>query len=173
MREAGFTFEVRVKDTQEDYPAHMAANEVPGLLALRKAEAFKAEIGYQQVVLTADTIVVVNNTILNKPASREEAYQMIRSLSGHSHSVYTGVCLMSLHKTIIFTEETRVHFTELSDEEIYFYIDTCQPFDKAGAYGIQEWIGLIGIERLEGSYFNVVGLPVHRVYKELKLSFGL
>ncbi len=173
MREAGFTFEVKVKDTPEDFPEDMPAEEVPAFLALRKAEAFKTEITNGQVVLTADTIVVANGNILNKPADREEAYRMISSLSGRSHSVYTGVCLMSQKETTTFTEETKIYFTRLSPEEIYKYIDEYKPFDKAGAYGIQEWIGLIGIERLEGSYFNVVGLPVHRVYSALKTSFGL
>ncbi|WP_242918877.1 Maf family nucleotide pyrophosphatase [Pontibacter liquoris] len=167
----GLAFEVRVKEVSEDFPEHLKGAEVAEYLASHKAAAYAAEIT-NQVLLTADTIVCLGDRILNKPQNYEEAFVMLRSLSGTSHEVITGVCLLTQHQKVIFSDSTRVYFKALSDEEIHYYITHYKPFDKAGAYGIQEWIGKIGITRLEGSYFNVVGLPVQKLYEQL-VALGL
>ena len=125
-----------------------------------------------EVLVTADTVVVLGNQLLGKPHSREEASDMLHNLSGRAHQVYTGVCLRSAERSIAFTEGTDVHFRQLTDDEIDYYIDVYKPYDKAGAYGIQEWIGMIGIERIEGCYYNVMGLPLARLYRELVLLTG-
>jgi septum formation protein len=170
MKDAGFEFTVKVKDTNEDFPATMPAEEVPAYLARKKAEAFREELS-TEIVLTADTIVVVNNTILNKPKDAIEANQMLRKLSGRKHQVITGVCVMTQENTETFIDKTEVFFRELTDFEIDYYISTCRPFDKAGAYGVQDFIGMVGISRMEGSYFTVMGLPVHQVYEALSKYF--
>ncbi|MFA8436451.1 MAG: Maf-like protein [Marinifilaceae bacterium] len=168
LKELGLTFEIRTKDVEEVYPEHLEAEEVPVYLAELKAEAFVSDLQDDELVITADTVVCLGDQILGKPADRQEAFDMIRGLSGCSHRVISGVCLMSKEKKVAFPAITHVHFKELSDEEINYYIDTYKPFDKAGAYGIQEWIGFVGIDSIEGSYFNVVGLPIQRLYEELK-----
>lgn len=170
MRDAGFEFSIEVKDTNEDFPKTMPAEEVPAYLALKKAEAFRGELN-NQIVLTADTIVVIDNDILNKPKDALEASQMLRKLSGKQHQVITGVCVMTQENTETFIDITTVFFRELTDFEIDYYIKTCQPFDKAGAYGVQDFIGMVGIPRMEGSYFTVMGLPVHKVYEALSKYF--
>lgn len=138
-------------------------------LALRKSQGYATDLLQEgQVLVTADTVVVLDNDVLGKPHDREEAFAMLRNLSGQVHYVYTGVCLKSKHEQRLFTEATRVWFKELSDDEINHYIDKYKPFDKAGAYGIQEWIGMIGISKIEGCYYNVMGLPVARLYQELQ-----
>jgi septum formation protein len=167
LRDAGFSFTVKVKPTEEDYPETMSAIEVPVYLARKKAEAFRNELN-GQIVLTADTIVVIDGEILNKPADAEEASLMLSKLSGRQHQVMTGVCIMTEERTETFVDIANVFFKELTDEEINYYIRTCKPFDKAGSYGVQDFIGMVGIPRMEGSYFTVMGLPVHKVYEELK-----
>ncbi len=167
LRDAGFSFTVKVKPTEEDYPETMSAIEVPVYLARKKAEAFRDELN-GQIVLTADTIVVIDGEILNKPADAEEANLMLHKLSGRQHQVMTGVCIMTDERTETFVDIANVFFKELTQEEINYYIDTCKPFDKAGSYGVQDFIGMVGIPRMEGSYFTVMGLPVHKVYEELK-----
>jgi septum formation protein len=170
LSEMGITFTPKVKEgVDEDYPAEIPAVEVPEFLALKKADAYFDELLDQKtIVITADTIVTIDNQVLGKPANRDEAMAMLRQLSGREHQVITGVVIRSLFKVICFSEVTRVWFKDLSDSELSFYVDQYGPFDKAGAYGIQEWIGLIGIDKIEGSYHNVVGLPVQRLYKELR-----
>ncbi len=169
LHQAGIPFRVMVRPVSEHYPEGMEPIEVVHFLCRQKAGMFDAEMQNEcTIVVAADTIVVSNNIILNKSAHAAEAHAMLRELSGKGHEVHTGVCIRKADKTIVFHETTRVFFRTLSDEEISHYIDTCQPFDKAGSYGIQEWIGLTGISRIEGSYSNVVGLPVHRVYEELR-----
>ncbi|MCT4591708.1 MAG: Maf-like protein [Carboxylicivirga sp.] len=162
-------FEVVVRDSGEEvYPDGMANEAVPVYLAKQKAEAYKAD--YQEkdvVVITADTIVCCNGEVLGKPKDKEDAVRMLKMLSNCGHKVITGVTLTSAEKQKSFTASTTVFFKELTEDEIEYYIENYQPFDKAGAYGIQEWIGMIGIERIEGSYFNVVGLPVQKLYTEL------
>jgi septum formation protein len=166
LHDAGFEFSVKVKSTDEDFPETMPAIEVPKFLAQKKAAAFSEE-SLTNIVLTADTIVVIDNEILNKPADYAEAKQMLEKLSGKMHQVITGVCVKSPEDEEAFVDVTNVFFREMTAEEIDYYIETCKPFDKAGAYGVQDFIGMVAIPRMEGSYFTVMGLPVHRVYDAL------
>ena len=160
-------FEVRViEDIDESYPDTLPTGEIAEYIAQKKAAAY--EVGNDEVLITADTIVVLDDQILGKPADAEEAKQMLRSLSGKTHHVITGVCLKSCDKQRHFSVISEVTFKTLAEEEISYYVETYKPFDKAGAYGIQEWIGYIGVTGLSGSYFNVMGLPVQRIYEELK-----
>lgn len=167
MADAGFTFTVETRPTDESFPAQMPADEVAEYLARQKAAEFRVDLG-ERIILCADTVVIVDDQILNKPADVPDAHRMLRRLSGRSHRVRTGVCLLSPRGQVSFTDETTVHFTELTDDEIDYYIRVCQPFDKAGAYGAQDFVGLVGIDRLEGSFYTVMGLPTHRVYQALK-----
>ena len=163
-------FEVLVKEgVEEVFPESMPCEEVPVYLALQKAITYREELQKNDIlVITADTVVICDGQILGKPKDRSEAVSMLNILSGKAHEVITGVALTAKDKQRDFTVSTKVFFKPLTEEEIDFYIDRYKPFDKAGAYGIQEWIGMIGIERIEGSYFNVVGLPVQKLYSELK-----
>lgn len=168
----GVDFEVRVlKGVDERYPDDIPLNEVPLYIAIEKASAYTA--AKDELVVTADTVVIVDNEILGKPKDRAEAYGMLRKISGKTHQVVTGVCLTTIDDQRSFTVTTDVEFKELSDNEIYYYIDKYRPFDKAGAYGIQEWIGYVGVLSLKGSYYNVMGLPVQRIYEEFTSYFGL
>ena len=169
LKEINLTFDTIPLDVEEVYPADLKEHEVARFLAQLKAESFPVEkLTAKSILITADTIVCLNDEILGKPNDREHAIEMLRNLSGQMHKVITGVCLRSHDKEFIFSNETDVYFSKLSDDEITYYVDDFQPFDKAGAYGIQEWIGYIGIEKIEGSYFNVMGLPVQQLYKELE-----
>ena len=168
----GVDFEVRVlKGVDERYPDDIPLNEVPLYIAIEKASAYT--VAKDELVVTADTVVIVDNEILGKPKDRAEAYGMLRKISGKPHQVVTGVCLTTIDDQRSFTVTTDVEFKELSDNEIYYYIDKYRPFDKAGAYGIQEWIGYVGVLSLKGSYYNVMGLPVQRIYEEFTSYFGL
>lgn len=167
LQQAGFSFQVQSRDTDESFPAAMAPEKVARYLAEKKAAAFSGTVE-QELVLTADTTVLVGDQILNKPANREEARAMLQMLSGRSHQVISGACLLHQGESISFDDRTEVHFREIREEEINYYIDTYQPYDKAGAYGIQEWIGLVAIERIEGSFYTVMGLPIHQVYQQLQ-----
>lgn len=167
LSEAGFQFEVQVKPTDEAFPATMPAAEVPVFLAEQKAAAFDGTLG-NELLLTADTVVLINGEILNKPNDEDEAFVMLRKLSGQMHQVITGVCLRSSERTESFADITKVYFRELTDTEIRYYVKACSPFDKAGSYGVQDFIGMVGIERIEDSFFTVMGLPIHRVYDVLK-----
>jgi septum formation protein len=162
-------FQVSAKDTPEDFPEDVPVREVPTLLAQRKAQAFGEEINSQTLVIAADTIVAIENQILNKPSNALQAQDMLRRLSGKMHEVFTGVCLMTRQKTVVFSDLTKVYFKDLTDEEIHYYIEKYKPYDKAGGYGAQEWLGMVAIQSIEGSYFNVMGLPVHRLYEQLLL----
>jgi len=168
LRGLGIDFELRTKEVEEDFPDTLKGGEIALFLANKKADAFLSDIASDELVITADTVVWVDGQVLNKAADRAEAYDMLRLLSGKTHEVITGVCLTTTDRRLAFTDITEVTFAELSDEEIYFYIDHYKPFDKAGAYGIQEFIGYIGVTQMKGSYFNVVGLPIQRVYEGLK-----
>ena len=169
LKELNLTFDCIPLDVEEVFPDHLKDHEVARFLAHLKAEAFpKDKLTRESILITADTIVCLNDEILGKPNNREQAIEMLRNLSGQMHKVITGVCLRSHDKECIFSNETDVYFCKLSDDEITYYVDQFQPFDKAGAYGIQEWIGYIGIEKIEGSYFNVMGLPVQQLYRELE-----
>lgn len=172
MKMAGFNFTVRSKNISEDYPQGMEAEAVPAFLAEKKAASFNDEIENNTIVIGADTIVILEGKIYEKPVDAADAIQMLSALSGKTHRVITGVCLLSKHKKIIFSETTLVRFNELSRKEIEYYVSHFKPFDKAGAYACQEWIGAVGIRSFDGDYFNVVGLPVNRVYRELK-DFGV
>lgn len=163
----GIQFEVRVKEVHEDFPEHLQREEVAEFLASHKADAYTADL-QNEVLITADTIVCLGERILNKPADAAEAFAMLRALSGTHHEVITGVCILTKESKTVLHDVTKVYFKELTDEEIHYYIAHYKPFDKAGAYGIQEWIGKIGIEKIEGSYFNVVGLPVQNLYTHLR-----
>ena len=160
-------FEVRViEDIDESYPDTLPTGEIAEYIAQKKAAAY--EVGNDEVLITADTIVVLDDQILGKPADAEEAKLMLRSLSGKTHHVITGVCLKSRDQQHHFSVISEVTFKTLAEDEISYYVENYKPFDKAGAYGIQEWIGYIGVTGLSGSYFNVMGLPVQRIYEELK-----
>ncbi len=159
--------------TDESFPADMEATRVAAYLAEKKANTFLPHLKDQQVLITADTIVIANQTILNKPQNEEEAIKMLHSINGKSHMVVTGVCIVDTNKKTTFSDLTEVTFSKLSEEEISFYVRTFKPYDKAGAYGIQEWIGMVGIDSINGSYYNVMGLPVNLVYKSLKSNYTL
>ncbi len=165
----GLDFNVWVKKKlSEIYPDGLKPSEIAEFLALDKARPYLKELKPNDLLITADTIVCFNDSILKKPESKTDAVNSLRNLSCNNHTVITGVCLSSPERCYCFYSETLVKFACLDDDEIEYYIDTYAPFDKAGAYGIQEWIGYIGVERIEGSYFNVMGLPVQRLYAELK-----
>lgn len=167
LREAGFEFTVQAFDVDEDFPEDMPVDKVAAHLAQRKARAAAHLIREREIILSADSVVILNGVIYNKPADYAEAFHMIRQLSGQQHLVITGVCLLAAEKEKTFSGLSRVWFAELTDAEIDFYIRKWQPFDKAGGYGVQDWIGLCKIYRLEGTYANVMGLPVDLVYQAL------
>ncbi|GAB3801747.1 Maf-like protein [Spirosoma humi] len=177
MTDAGFSFTIETRPTDELFPVTMPVDEVAEYLARQKAEQFLTDRSDSQIpariVLCADTVVILGNQILNKPQDEAEAHQMLRSLSGNTHRVRTGVAILAPDNNgnpqlYSFTDETIVQFSPLTDDEITYYIRTCKPFDKAGSYGAQDFVGLVGIERLEGSFYTVMGLPTHRVYQALK-----
>jgi septum formation protein len=168
LKDLGLRFDIIVGDFVEDYPVNLNGKEIAMYLAKAKAVYFKDEVADNEIIITADTIVWCNGRVLGKPAGRNEAAEMIRDLSGNTHEVITGVTLLSSTKESTFFDATKVTFEPLTDEEIGYYVEKFHPYDKAGAYGIQEWIGIAACSRIEGSYFNVVGLPVHKLYKELK-----
>jgi septum formation protein len=168
LGELGLKFEaVANNEIEESYPTHLRAEAIPLYLAKLKARSYSSLLKENTLMITADTIVWLNQELIGKPRDAEDAKEMLKKLSGKMHYVYTGVCISSLSKETAFTAESRVYFRELAKPEIDYYVDTHNPVDKAGAYGIQEWIGYIGIERIEGSYFNVMGLPVQQLYSTL------
>lgn len=157
----------------EEYPRDLPADEVAAFLSRLKSEAYPEPLGGKDILITADTVVIADGRILGKPAGRETALDMLRSLSGRSHSVITGVTLRNGSRSRTFDSRTKVFFKQLSDEEIDYYVDRYRPYDKAGAYGIQEWIGYVAIERIEGSFYNVMGLPVQKLLTELEVFIEL
>lgn len=165
----GIDFEVRtLRDIDESYPDTLKGEDIPIFISGKKAEAYKQGMADDEMIITADTIVYDNGYVLGKPKDRGEAIQMLRELSGHAHEVITGVSIVTKEKTVQFASTSKVTFAALTDEEIAYYVDHYKPYDKAGAYGIQEWIGYVAVTRIEGSYFNVMGLPIQRLYTELK-----
>ena len=172
FKDLDLDFEIRLKEVQEIYPENLRGSEITDYLSQLKAKPFNNELNDNDILITSDTIVWHKNKALGKPKNEEEAFKMIESLSGTSHEVITSICFTTSHSTKTVNSITKVYFKELSDEEINFYIQNFQPLDKAGAYGIQEWIGLIGVEKIEGSYFNVMGLPTHLIYKTLNTIVG-
>lgn len=167
LKSLGVPFEIRIKEIDEVYPKHLKKSEISDYLAQLKSNAFAEELNPKDLLITSDTIVWYHNMALGKPKSKDDAFQMLQKLSGKTHEVITSVCLKSLQKEDIFNCITKVTFKELSSEEIQFYIDNYNPMDKAGAYGIQNWIGQIGVTKIEGSYFNVMGFPIHKIYSQL------
>ena len=164
----GITYEVRtLTDVDESYPETLQGADIPLYIAKEKADAYRSMMKPQELMITADTIVWLDGKVLGKPEDREDAMQMLREISGRTHEVFTGVCLTTTEWQRSFAAQTGVRFAVLSEEEIAYYVDNYQPMDKAGAYGVQEWIGFIGVENISGSYYNVMGLPVQRLYKEL------
>ena len=168
FKELGLDFEIRLKPVKEEYSSELKDVEITNYLAELKAAAFEGELKTNDILVTSDTIVWHEGKALEKPKDPAQALEMIKALSGKTHEVITSVCFKTSEKIRTVHAITRVTFSNLEEDEIQFYIHNFRPFDKAGAYGIQEWIGLIGVERLEGSYFNVVGLPTHLVYQTLR-----
>ncbi|MBW6491037.1 MAG: Maf family nucleotide pyrophosphatase [Lentimicrobium sp.] len=169
LKEIGLKFEVLVKTINEYYPPHLNREEIALYVSKKKAEVFNFdELPENTLLITADTIVWMDGRCLGKPEDEADAIDILAKLSGNMHTVYTAVCLQTRHRFHTFFVSTDVYFRQLEMAEIRHYVETCKPLDKAGAYGIQEWIGYVGVERIEGSYFNVMGLPVQRLYCELK-----
>ena len=166
FKDLDIPFTIEIKEIDEIYPLNLKGAEITDYLADLKSLAFES-LNNSDLLITSDTIVWLENEALGKPKNVNEAFQMLRKLSGKQHQVMTSVSIKNRNFQIILNDTTEVYFKELTDSEIHYYIETCKPFDKAGAYGIQEWIGFIGIDKIEGSYFNVMGLPVHKLYKEL------
>lgn len=167
FKDMDLDFEIRLKEVEEIYPPELQAAEITDFLAELKANAFEGELSEKELLITSDTIVWHNERALGKPKNYDDAFQILKSLSNSTHEVITSVCFKTLETSHTFNEITNVTFCELSDEAIKYYLDNYKPFDKAGAYGIQEWIGLVGITKIEGSYTNVVGLPTQKVYNYL------
>jgi septum formation protein len=168
LRELGLKFDVAVEEYDESYPDGLTGEEIARYVAYKKASLFRNKLSDNEIVIAADTIVWCNNKVLGKPDDREDAAAILKEISGNTHEVVTGVSILSKTGEITFSDSTKVTFETFSEEEIRYYIDNFKPYDKAGAYGIQEWIGIIACSHIDGSYFNVVGLPVQRLYKELQ-----
>ena len=167
FNEMDLHYTIRLKEIEEIYPEYLQAEEITNFLAELKASAFENELKENDVLVTSDTIVWLNGKALGKPKDYDDAFQMLQQLANQTHEVITSVCLKSIDKTEVFHCVTKVTFANLSDEAIKYYLDNYQPFDKAGSYGIQDWIGLIGISKIEGSYTNVVGLPTEILFQKL------
>ncbi|MDR0750422.1 MAG: Maf-like protein [Tannerellaceae bacterium] len=166
----GLSFEVKpMPGLDESWPASLKPKEIALYIAAKKAKAYLPALQENELLITADTIVCINNNVLGKPADRADAFRMLRMLSAKTHEVITGVCLTTRSKSVSFSVVSTVSFAPVSDEDIIYYIDTFHPYDKAGAYGIQEWIGYVAVEGIQGSFYNVMGLPVQRVYQELRV----
>jgi septum formation protein len=168
LRELGLDFEVRLQEFEESYPSELKREEISEYLAKLKAKALEPVLSEEEILITADTIVWCEDEALGKPKDREEAIKMLQSLSNKSHEVISSVALTTTKKQVLLSDTTTVNFRKLTDEEIVYYVDHYEPFDKAGAYGIQEWLGYIGITEIRGSYFNVVGFPVQKFYTGLR-----
>lgn len=165
----GIDFEVRtLPGVDESYPETLSGADIPLYISKEKADAYRDMLAPGELMITADTIVWIDGTVLGKPKDREDALRMLRQMSGRTHEVFTGVCITTTGWQRSFSARTEVRFALLSDEEITYYVDKYRPMDKAGAYGVQEWIGFIGVEYISGSYYNIMGLPVQRLYQELK-----
>lgn len=168
MKEAGFEFTIEKPGEDESFSPSMPVTEVPKYLAEKKAKSIAHKLKGDEVIITSDTVVILDGQIMNKPIDRADAIAMLTQLSGKTHTVITAVCLLSQSKMDCFDDSTKVTFKELSKDEITYYVDHYKPFDKAGAYGAQDWIGMVAINKIEGSYFTVMGLPMHKVYTHLQ-----
>lgn len=167
LTELGFEFEIVLQDVEENFPDDLPKRKVPAFLAQKKAAAVRSHLSANKVILASDTIVLMDDVIYHKPKDYEDAVRILSALSGRVHQVITGVCLLSLNKEVVFSDVANVHFAALSPSEIDYYISNYQPYDKAGAYAIQEWIGLAKIEKIDGAYNSIVGLPTQKVYEAL------
>jgi len=167
LKSLGFDFVINPSNADEDYPLNLTGYEIPVFLAEKKASSFNGVLSETDLLITADTIVWCEGEIFNKPINFEEGKLMLQTLSGKMHEVFTAVCLKSANKQIIFYDATKVYFKKFTNEEIEYYLNKYKPYDKAGSYGVQEWIGYIGIEKIEGSFYNVMGLPVKKLHEEL------
>lgn len=165
---AGIDFEVKTTDTEESFPSHLKSYKIPLYLSQKKAEAATIDFDDKTILISADTIVWINNEVINKPKDFNEAFKMLQTLSGNCHEVYTGVTIKSKSKQVSFYAKSKVYFRKLKRREIEYYIEKFKPYDKAGAYGIQEWIGYIGIKKVEGSFYNVMGLPITKLFIQLE-----
>lgn len=168
LRGINLTFEVMPLDVDESYPPYLTGVEIPMFLAEKKADAYKNMLNDELMVITADTIVLLDGRVLGKPVDRADAVKMLQRLSGKTHQVITGVCISTILRRRTFHTISEVKFARLNDAEIEYYLEHYAPYDKAGSYGVQEWIGFIAVEQINGSYFNVMGLPIQRLYNELK-----
>jgi septum formation protein len=169
LKGLGLNFQTRIIDgIDESYDKSLPGEDIAKMISEKKAESYKATMSSDELIITADTIVYVDGEVLGKPQNKIDAARMLKMISGKCHDVITGVCLLTSNKRISFGVKTKVSFAQITDDEISFYIENYKPYDKAGAYGIQEWIGYIGVDSIQGSYFNVMGLPVQRLYSELK-----
>lgn len=166
LTDLGVTFSIQPANVNEEYPSFLKGKDIALYIAELKASVF-SNIADDEIIITCDTVVWIDDTSLEKPQNKEDALQMLQKLSGKTHEVISAVCIKSKEKEMLFSDTTFVTFNQLSTEDILFYIETYQPYDKAGAYGIQEWIGLVGIEKINGSYTNVVGMPMEKLYKNL------
>jgi len=169
LKNIGLEFEVRTKDVEETYPEQLKNQEVAVFLADKKASGFESDLKKNEIIITSDTIVCIEGVVLNKPKDFDEALTMLTFLTGKMHVVHTGVCILSTEKKELFYSSTNVYFKNLTKDELKYYINTCKPYDKAGSYGVQEWMGYAGIEKIEGCFFNVMGLPLSLLYEKLKL----
>lgn len=167
FRDLDIDFEIRLKEIEEIFPPNLIEEDITDYLAVLKSDAFEGELNKNDILITSDTIVWHQNKALGKPKDYDDAFQMLQSLSNATHKVITSVCFKTLHKTEVLSETTKVTFHLLSDDEIHYYLKEYKPFDKAGSYGIQEWLGYIGVAKIEGSYPNVMGMPMDKVYQYL------
>lgn len=172
IKELGINYKLINIEVEEDFPEHLKAQEIPLYLCELKANGYTNTLADDEILLTADTVVWINDKVLNKPLDRKEAYDMISLLSGKKHEVYTAICLKTNKSQQTFYDVSSVYFNVLTEDEINYYIDNYSPYDKAGAYGIQEWIGYVAIKKIDGDFFNVMGLPVQLLYKKLKELFN-
>jgi len=167
IRELGLDFEIRLKEIEESYPPHLKGTEITDFLSKLKADSFLNELNKNDVLITADTIVWLKNKAIGKPKNKQESIEMLMKLSGKTHEVISSFCISTVDDQIVKNEITSVKFKKLTIEEIEYYVEKYKPYDKAGSYGIQEWIGYIGIEKIDGSYFNVMGFPIQKFYMEM------
>ena len=168
LRGIDIDFEVKVlPDIDESYPESLRKEEIAEFVALKKANSYIPSLANDELLITADTIVLLEGKVYGKPTNKEDAKEMLRTLSGKTHEVISGVCLTSIDKQISFSVTSEVEFGELTDDEIEYYVNHYSPFDKAGSYGVQEWIGYVAVKNINGSYYNIMGLPIHRLYREL------
>jgi len=167
LKDLGLDFTVKSIDVEEIYPKYLHGNEITSFLAQLKADAYEETFNENDILITADTVVRFNGKILGKPKDIDDAKTMLKELSGQAHEVITSICIRTIKKTKIINDTTIVYFEKLNEEEIDFYLNNYAPFDKAGSYGIQEWLGYIAVKKIKGSFFNVMGFPVHKFYKEM------